>query len=170
MHANVQRLQAEHGRRLDAVTTVTQPDISWKGRVGRINIEALAPYALTCSIFFIAGGLEFVAGMVNLLLQLGVWPARIRTDCFPALGERMSFIPESLEKQQPSRQSSVSSLCDPAQLTPRRIPPVTEHYKVPTHSPQPPPSQLPTQLAHSCLQPGGTRKKKSHMKKKSGVS
>eukprot|EP00658_Telonema_sp_P-2_P035120 TRINITY_DN25589_c0_g1_i1.p1 TRINITY_DN25589_c0_g1~~TRINITY_DN25589_c0_g1_i1.p1 ORF type:complete len:193 (-),score=54.16 TRINITY_DN25589_c0_g1_i1:36-614(-) len=86
--ARVTDLKIAHPRELEVKTTVTEQAGANEGtRVGRVDMEMLAPYAETCSMFYLSGGEEFVRGMVGLLVgQLGVWPGRIRTDFFPAVG------------------------------------------------------------------------------------
>jgi len=80
------QLQQQHSAQLVVVPTLTQQPagVAWGGRRGRVNPELLLPYAERCMLFFVCGGPDFVTAMVNMLLALGVWPARIRSDYAPA--------------------------------------------------------------------------------------
>jgi len=76
-----------------AVThTVTRPQTSeegshWKGLTGRLHPKHLRVASQTATLFYVSGSGGFVKAVVEMLLQLGVWAPRIRSDYAPGAWE-----------------------------------------------------------------------------------
>jgi len=71
---------AERYDQLDVIHTVTGEAEGWSGRVGRIDRDLLCQVAQFHKIFCVFGSGQFVRSIVATLVELGVWPANIRTD------------------------------------------------------------------------------------------
>jgi len=122
MDSSVEALRKQHGARLQLLRTTTQPTEETTGLVGRVNATMLAPYVSRCSLFFVSGGMSFVTAMVQILLELGVWAPRIRSDCSPPL--TLPTPPREMRRQirrtRESTDTSANEVTDPGAVAKAR--------------------------------------------------
>jgi ferredoxin-NADP reductase len=81
----LERLAARDGFRLVRTLTREAP-AGWEGSVGRVTCDLLEPLAEPDALAFVCGPTGFVEAVADLLVQLGLDPARIRTERFGPTG------------------------------------------------------------------------------------
>jgi ferredoxin-NADP reductase len=83
--AELEELAAEEGVRLVQTLTRGAPE-GWEGATGRVSRELLAPLVDADARAFVCGPTGFVEAVADLLVGLGLDPARVKTERFGPTG------------------------------------------------------------------------------------
>jgi ferredoxin-NADP reductase len=71
--------------RLKVIYSVSQPNVNWQGRVGRVDEKLIREYVPDPDkpLFYVSGPKPMVEAMAKTLIDIGSRPERIKQDFFP---------------------------------------------------------------------------------------